>query len=223
MPPQQRMPTAAEIAQLRMRAKGGDQLAQHMLNVVESMNAGGIPIGGTPEAPPGFKVLDPSKIKIHPLPCGACGSKLFEKVQYAEAFYDENDPSHQWLGKPTPVTLCARCGSEQVITTIKRQGSDPSEPEVRYEYSTRTFKVGIQQIQQILAEQRVQMVNQVADVIDQHFGKDRETEATELMLKIGKEFGLKPDPEEAKPSAASVPAPEPEQVAPKKSSIILEE
>lgn len=217
--PNGRAPTTAELQQLRIRANAGDQLAKHALGVLEQISAGGVPVGGG-AAPPGYKMMDMGTVKMHLLPCGACGSKLFEKTQFAEAFYDENDPSHQWYGKPVPVTLCAKCGSEQVITTIHRQGSDPKEPEVRYEYSTRIFKYGMQQIQQILAEQRIQIVNEVAEVIDQHFGKGREAEATELMTKIATMFGLKDGT--AAPATPATPPPEPEPVPAPQSKIITE-
>jgi ribosomal protein S27AE len=210
--------TVAELHQLRLRAKAGDQVAQHMLSTLDQLNAGGVPIGPGRQAPPGMKMVNLKDLKKHPLPCGACGSTLFEKIRPMESFYDENDPSHQWLGLPVEKTLCAKCGSELVITEIRRQSDDPKEPEVRYEYSTRTFRVGIQQIQQILSEQRVQMMNQMAEIIDEYFGKEREPEANDLALRMATAFGLKQDAEE--PVPASPVATKPDDAP--KSSIITE-
>lgn len=224
-----RMPTPAELQQLKSRAAKGDQLAIHLLSVLDQMDAGGIPIGGAPTAPPGMKLVDMSTVKIHPLTCNACGSKLFEKQQFLETFYDENDPSHAWCGKPVMVNLCAKCGSEQVVTEIRRQSDNPKEPEVRYEYSTRTFKMGIQQIQQILAEQRVQLVNQIAEILDEHFGEDRKKEGYDLMVKIGTGLGLEQNPEAKEsaertlqPDAAAAPEAKPVPQPAPKSSIITE-
>jgi hypothetical protein len=220
-----RTPTTSEIAQLKIRAKQGDQVAQHALRVLDQLSQGGVPIGGTPQAPPGFKMVDMGNVKPNPLPCGACGSKLFEKMNYFEAFYDENEPAHEWYGKPTMITLCAKCGSEQVITAIHRQTDDKNEPEVRYEYSTRTFKYGMQQIQQIMAEHRIQILNQVAEIIDETFGKTRESLATELMTKIVSVFEMKDTKGGSAAATEPQPVPAPAEApveAPAKSSIITE-
>lgn len=171
--------TPAMRRQLEIRAKQGDKLAIQVLSILKAQESGGVPLGS---ADPGQQqmVEAPPADRQDPMTCPGCKRNAWVAVPVQRLYTDKADPKKMLLAEPYIVRMCRSCGME-MCEELQKGLTDGNE---QYKYWYVPFETGMDQINQLLTEQKIFFRDQIALMLDQHFGATKDKEATDLMNKV---------------------------------------